>query len=140
MLDQAGIARFAERHLMPDTVQVTRGSGEDVFDPETGDLIPAEPSQVYAGQAGLYGHQERIRSKDRGHEGAWVQEVRAGYRLLLPLAAPEVWENDSVLVVEARDEQAVGRTYRVSAHGEVSSFPVLRTVWLEEHNRKATVS
>ncbi|WP_159425956.1 hypothetical protein [Streptomyces noursei] len=47
-----------------------------------------------------------------------------------------MWENDTVLVVEARDEQAVGRTYRVAAQGEVSSVPVLRTVWLEEHNRK----
>jgi hypothetical protein len=137
LLDQSTIARFAERHLMPDKVEITRGSGDDMLDPETGDLIPALPTIVYADQAGLYGHQERIRSKG-GHEGAWVEEVRPGYRMLLPLTAPEVWENDTVLIVEARDEQAVGRTYRVTALGEVSSFPVLRTVWLEEHNRKPT--
>ncbi|MEU0171336.1 DUF6093 family protein [Streptomyces iakyrus] len=137
MLDQSTIARFAERHLMPDKVEITRGSGDDMLDPETGDLIPVLPTIVYADQAGLYGHQERIRSKG-GHDGAWVEEVRPGYRMLLPLSAPEVWENDTVLVVEARDEQAVGRTYRVTALGEVSSFPVLRTVWLEEHNRKPT--
>ncbi|MDO0916834.1 DUF6093 family protein [Streptomyces sp. DT2A-34] len=135
MLAQSAIARFAERHLMPDKVEVTRGSGDDMLDPETGDLIPVLPTVVYADQAGLYGHQERIRSRG-GHDGAWVEEVRPGYRMLLPLTAPEVWENDTVLVVEARDEQAVGRTYRVTALGEVSSFPVLRTVWLEEHNRK----
>ncbi|GKQ38505.1 hypothetical protein ALMP_50360 [Streptomyces sp. A012304] len=51
----------------------------------------------------------------------------AGYRMLLPLDAPEAWDNDTVLVVEARDEQAVGRRDRVTALGEVSSFPVLRT-------------
>ncbi|MGF0173173.1 DUF6093 family protein [Streptomyces sp. Marseille-Q5077] len=135
MLDQSAIARFAERHLMPDKVEITRGSGDDMLDPETGDLIPVLPTVVYADKAGLYGHQERIRSKG-GHDGAWVEEVRPSYRMLLPLRAPEVWENDTVLVVEARDEQAVGRTYRVTALGEVSSFPVLRTVWLEEHNRK----
>lgn len=121
---------------MPDKVQVSRGSGDDMLDPGTGDLVPAPPVNVYEDKAGLYAHQERIRSKGSGHGGAYVQEVRAGYRMLLPLEAPEVWENDTVLIVEARDEQAVGRTYRVSALGEVSSFPVLRTVWLEEHNRK----
>ena len=136
LLDQTGIARFAERHLMPDRVKITRGNGEDMLDPETGDLVPAPPLLVYADRAGLYAHQERIRGKGNG-DGAWVEEVRPGYRMLLPLAAPEVQEDDSVLVVEARDEQAVGRTYRVTALGEVSSFPVLRTVWLEEHNRKA---
>lgn len=136
MLDQPALARFAERHLMPDRVQVTRSSGEDELDPVTGDLIPVPPVIVYEDKAGLYAHQERIRGKGSGRDGAWVEEVRAGYRMLLPLDAPEVWENDTVLVVEARDEQAVGRTYRVTALGEVSSFPVLRTVWLEEHNRK----
>ncbi|MGX1909349.1 DUF6093 family protein [Streptomyces phaeochromogenes] len=136
MLDQSGLVRFAERHLMPDKVQISRGSGEDILDPGTGDLVPAPLVVVYEDKAGLYAHQERIRSKGSGQDGAYVQDVRAGYRLLLPLGAPEVWENDTVLIVEARDEQAVGRTYRVSALGEVSSFPVLRTVWLEEHNRK----
>ncbi len=98
--------------------------------------MPAPPLVVHSGKAGLYGHQERIRSKG-GHEGAWVEEVRAGYRLLLPLDAPELREDDTVEIVEARDKQAAGRTYRVAALGEVSSVPVLRTVWLEEHNRKA---
>lgn len=121
---------------MPDRVQVSRGSGEDMLDPVTGDLVPVPPVIVYADKGGLYPHQERIRSRGSGQDGAWVEEVRAGYRLLLPLDAPEVWENDTVLFVKARDEQAVGRTYRVAAQGEVSSVPVLRTVWLEEHNRK----
>ncbi|MGW6021266.1 DUF6093 family protein [Streptomyces sp. NPDC055099] len=138
MLDQSGLVRFAERHLMPDKVQVSRGSGVDMLDPATGDLVAPPPVTVYEGKAGLYAHQERIRSKGSGQDGAYVQEVRAGYRLLLPLEAPEVWENDTVLIVEARDEQAVGRTYRVSTLGEVSSFPVLRTVWLEEHNQTLT--
>ncbi len=121
---------------MPDMVHVNRGAGEDVLNPATGALLPGASVAVYAGKAGLYAHQERIRTKGAGLNGAWVEEVLAGYRLLLPLDAPELREGDSVLVVEARDEQAVGRTYRVTAQGEVSSFPVLRTVWLEEHNRK----
>ncbi|MEV0444561.1 DUF6093 family protein [Streptomyces spectabilis] len=136
MLDQSGIARFAERHLMPDKVQVRRSSGEDGLDEVTGDLIPVPPVSVYCGKAGLYRHQERIRGGGSGQSGAWVEEVRVGYRMLLPREAPELWENDVVEVVEARDEQAVGRSYWVAAQGEVSSFPVLRTVWLEEHNRK----
>ncbi|GHE15313.1 DUF6093 family protein [Streptomyces alanosinicus] len=140
MLDQSSLGRFAERHLMPDKVEVVRAGGEDVLDPATGDLVPVLPVVVYEGKAGLYAHQDWIRSKGSGQDGAWVEEVRAGYRMLLPLDAPEVWEKDTVLVVEAHDEQAVGRTYRVSAQGEVSSFPVLRTVWLEEHNRKSVAS
>ncbi|MEV6840312.1 DUF6093 family protein [Streptomyces sp. NPDC051133] len=136
MLDQRALARFAERHLMPDKVQVTRSNGDDELDPTTGHLIPVPPAIVYEDKAGLHAHQERIRGKGSGQDSAWVEEVRAGYRMLLPLDAPEVWENDTVLVIDARDEQAVNRTYRVTAQGEVSSFPVLRTVWLEEHNRK----
>ncbi|MHA7956306.1 DUF6093 family protein [Streptomyces sp. L500] len=135
MLDAKAIAAFAERHLMPDTVLVTRSTGEDVFDPATGDLAPADPQVIHSGQAGLYRGQERIRSRS-GHDGAWVEEVRAGYRMLLPLSAAEVRDDDTVRVVQAKDEQGVGRTYRVAALGEVSSFPVVRTVWLEEHNRE----
>ncbi|MGD3109492.1 DUF6093 family protein [Streptomyces sp. YGL11-2] len=135
MLDLSAVGRFADRHLMPDKVKITRFSGEDVLDIETGDLVPAPPVVVYDGRAGLYAHQERIRIKGSG-QGAWVEEVRAGYRLVLPLDAPEVREGDTAVVVDARDEQAVGRSYRVSALGEVSSMPVLRTVWLEEHDRK----
>lgn len=134
MLDPKAIAAFAERHLMPDKVLVTRSTGEDALDPATGDLVPADPREIHSGQAGLYRGQERIRSRS-GHDGAWVEEVRAGYRMLLPLDAAEVRDNDTVRVVEAKDEQAVGRTYRVAALGEVSSFPVVRTVWLEEHDR-----
>ncbi|MGI5526804.1 DUF6093 family protein [Streptomyces syringium] len=136
MLDPQAIAAFAERHLMPDTVLITRIAGEDVLDTSTGDLVPASPQVIHSGQAGLYRGQERIRSRS-GHEGAWVEETRAGYRMMLPLAAAELQENDTTHVVKARDTQAVGRTYRVVSMGEVSSYPVVRTVWLEEHNRKA---
>ncbi|MEV4502567.1 DUF6093 family protein [Streptomyces klenkii] len=135
MLDVREISAFTERHLMPDQVLVTRSTGEDALDPATGDLVPADPLVVHSGKAGLYRGRERIRARS-GHDGAWVDEVRTGYRMLLPLSAAELWENDTVLVAKARDEQAVGRTYRVAALGEVSSIPVLRTVWLEEHNRE----
>ncbi|CAM5309810.1 hypothetical protein SABIM44S_00148 [Streptomyces abikoensis] len=121
---------------MPDTVLITRSTGEDELDTATGDLVPASPQVVHSGQAGLYRGQERVRSGS-STEGAWVEEVRVGYRMMLPLSAAEVQEGDTVHVVQARDEQAVGRTYRVTTLGEVSSVPVVRTVWVEEHNRKA---
>ncbi|WP_438828676.1 DUF6093 family protein [Streptomyces klenkii] len=120
---------------MPDTVLVTRSTSEDILDPSSGDLVPAPPQVIHTGQAGLYRGQEHVRRRS-GREGAWVEEVRAGYRMMLPLGVAELQENDTTHVVQARDKQAVGRTYRVVAMGEVSSFPVVRTVWLEEHNRK----
>lgn len=120
---------------MPDTVKVTRDVGEQVLDPATGQLIEGPPLVVYDGDAGLYPQQEKIRSRVR--DGAWVEEIRAGYKLLLPLSAPELEDHDVVLVVQARDRQAEGRTYEVTTLGEVSSFPVLRTVWLEQRNRGA---
>ncbi|MFI1801920.1 DUF6093 family protein [Streptomyces sp. NPDC020379] len=135
MLDVKEISAFAERNLMPDQVLVTRSTGEDALDPVTGDLMPADPLVVHSGKAGLYRGRERVRARN-GHDGAWAEEVRIGYRMLLPLSAAELRENDTVPVAKARDEQAVGRTYRVAALGEVSSIPVLRTVWLEEHNRE----
>ncbi|MGW2818813.1 hypothetical protein [Streptomyces sp. NPDC001415] len=55
LLDQKGVARFAEKHLMPDMVRVTCDGGEDVIDPETGRLVPGPDAVVYDGQAGLYG-------------------------------------------------------------------------------------
>ncbi|MER7118450.1 DUF6093 family protein [Streptomyces goshikiensis] len=134
MLDQLGISRVLERHMMPDWVKVTRPAGEEVLDPESGVLAPAAPLVVYEGRAGLYPQQEKIRS--RGRTGAWVEEVRAGYKLILPPAAPELADLDTVLVVKSVDEQARGRTYEVTTLGEVSSFPVIRTVWLEQHNRR----
>ncbi|MFH8635495.1 DUF6093 family protein [Streptomyces goshikiensis] len=135
MLDQLGISRVLEQHMMPDWVKVTRAAGKEALDPATGALIPAAPLVVYEGRAGLYPQQEKIRS--RGRTGAWVEEVRAGYKLILPLAAPELGDHDTVLVVKSVDEQARGRTYEVTTLGEVSSFPVIRTVWLEQYNRRA---
>ncbi|MDJ0383213.1 DUF6093 family protein [Streptomyces sp. G-G2] len=135
MLDQAGVARFAERHLMPDTVRVMRDVGEQVLDPKTGQLVDGPPLMVYDGNAGLYPQQEKIRSRSR--DGAWAEEIRAGYKLLLPLSAPELEDRDVVLVVAAHDRQAEGRTYEVTTMGEVSSLPVLRTVWLEQRDRGA---
>lgn len=136
MLNVRGIGRFADRHMMPDKVRVTRAGGEDVLDPVTGELVPAAPLVVHEGKAGLYPQQEKIRAK--GQDGAWAEEVRAGYRLLLPLEVAELEDHDEVLVTEARDVQAVGRTYEVTTLGEVSSFPVLRTVWLEQHDRSTS--
>ncbi|MFE5717614.1 DUF6093 family protein [Streptomyces erythrochromogenes] len=137
MLNQRGVARFAEKHMMPDLVRVSRKSGEEILNPETGTLEPAAPLVVHEGKAGLYPQQEKIRAKGRDG-GAWAEEIRAGYRLLLPLAVAELEEHDEVLVLEARDAQAVGRTYEVTTLGEVSSFPLLRTVWLEQHDRSAS--
>ncbi|MFE2524770.1 DUF6093 family protein [Streptomyces sp. NPDC059382] len=134
MLDQLGVSRVLERHMMHDWVKVSRAAGEEVLDPDTGVLAPAAPLVVYEGRAGLYPQQEKIRS--RGRTGARVEEVRAGYKLILPLAAPELEDLDTVLVVRSVDEQARGRTYEVTTLGEVSSFPVIRTVWLEQHNRR----
>lgn len=136
MLNARGIARFAERHMMPDKVRVTRAGGEEVMNPATGELVPAAPLVVYIGRAGLYPQQEKIRSG--GRAGAWAEEIRAGYRLLLPVEVAELEDHDEVLVEEARDAQAVGRTYEVTTLGEVSSFPVLRTVWLEQRDRSAS--
>lgn len=122
--------------MMPDKVRVTRAGGEGVLDPVTGELVPAAPFVVYEGKAGLYPQQEKIRS--RGRDGAWAEEIRAGYRLLLPVEVAELEDHDEVLVEEARDTQAVGRRYEVTTLGEVSSFPVLRTVWLEQRDRGAS--
>lgn len=135
MLDQLGISRVLERHMMPDWVKVTRAAGEEALDPATGALVPAAPLLVHEGRAGLYPQQEKIRS--RGRDGAWVEEVRAGYKMILPLAAPELEDHDTVSVIKSLDEQARGRTYEVTTLGEISSFPVIRTVWLEQHNRRA---
>lgn len=134
MLNQLGISRVLERHMMPDWVKVTRHAGDEVLDPETGVLTAAAPLVVYEGRAGLYPQQEKIRA--RGRDGAWAEEVRAGYKLILPLAAPELEDHDAVLVIKSLDQQAQGRTYEVTTLGEVSSFPVIRTVWLEQHNRR----
>ncbi|MFC4512213.1 DUF6093 family protein [Streptomyces ehimensis] len=139
MLDVKSISAFAERHMMPDQVLVTRGTGENVLVATTGDLVPAAPLVVHSGKAGLYRGRERIRARS-GHDGAWVDEVRTGYRMLLPLDAAELREGDTVRVAKSQDEQAVGRTYRVAALGEISSIPVLRTVWMEEHNREVNAA
>ncbi|MEC4018505.1 hypothetical protein [Streptomyces sp. H27-D2] len=43
-----------------------------------------------------------------------MEEIRAGYKLILPLADPELEDLDTVLVVKSLDDQARGRTYEVT--------------------------
>ncbi|WP_424217003.1 DUF6093 family protein (plasmid) [Streptomyces sp. BI20] len=125
------VGRFIERHLMPDTVAVTRPM-PGTLDPATGEVVAPAPRVLYLGTGGLYPQQDKTASQA---DGVAPAESRDRYRLLLPLKAAEVQRGDRVVVLEARDAQARGREYDVVSLGEVSSLPVVRLVWLEQRDR-----
>ncbi|MFF2205265.1 DUF6093 family protein [Streptomyces sp. NPDC058145] len=48
---------------------------------------------------------------------AYVDDTPSPYRLFTPLSAPAASREDTVAVVEAEDESAIGRTWRVCGSG-----------------------
>ncbi|MEU7180820.1 MULTISPECIES: DUF6093 family protein [Streptomyces] len=109
-LTMGAVSAIVERKILTDKIRIYR-PGEPVFDPDTGQYKPGLPVTVYEGQGAIFPTGERSAVLHIAGQ-AYVDDTPSRYRLLTPLSAPVSSREDTVTVVEAEDESAIGRTWR----------------------------
>jgi hypothetical protein len=138
-LDLRALMPAMEDMLLLDTIRVTEpSSGGRVLDTSTGELGDAEPAVLYQDAGAIYpsGVQPPISAPYALQ--AWRDNPRSVYRMLTPVSAPLV-PRDAVVevVVSARDDALVGRTWRALDESLASSQIVLRVTWIQAVKPKA---
>lgn len=133
-LDLSGVRRVVER-LLDDELRLWRdvdGAAGDELDEESGELKPGGRMAVllWEGPGAIVRPGQLSFTPPLDGVVASFPAATA-YQALIPLSAPPV-EVDDVLSVSrsARDEQLVGRRFRV-AEAAVGTFAVVRVVRLE---------
>ena len=133
-LDLSGVRRVVER-LLDDQLQLWRdadGSSGDDLDEETGELRPGGQAAVplWEGPGAIVRPGQLSPLPPVDGVVASLPAATA-YQALLPLSAPLVMIDDVLSVSRsARDEQLVGRRFRV-AEVAVGTYAVVRVVRLE---------
>ncbi|WP_274558062.1 DUF6093 family protein [Streptomyces spiramyceticus] len=133
-LTLGAVSAIVERKILTNKVRIER-KGEPVFNPDTGQYEPGPPVMVYEGPGAVFptgGPSVVLHLAGQ----AYVDDTPSRYRLLTPLAAPVASREDSVSVVEADDEAAIGRTWRVVDISETSTLSVVRTTWVDQNTQR----
>ncbi|MFI9149477.1 DUF6093 family protein [Streptomyces sp. NPDC053367] len=132
-LNLGAVSTLVEKKVLTDKIRVSR-PGEPVFNPDTGQYEPGPSLTVYEGPGAVFpsgGPSVVLHLAGQ----AYVDDTPSRYRLLTPLSAPVASREDTVTIVEAEDEAAVGRTWRVVDIGEISTLSIIRTTWVDQNNQ-----
>ncbi|MCK7627229.1 DUF6093 family protein [Streptomyces sp. RS10V-4] len=133
-LTLGAVSAIVEKKILNNKIRIFR-PGEPVFNPDTGQYEPGPPVTVYDGPGALFpANGPSVVLYLAGQ--AYVDDTPSRYRLLTPLSAPVASREDTVIVVEADDESAIGRTWRVIDIGETSTLSVVRTTWVDQNTQK----
>ena len=136
-LDLSGVQSVFEGWLLDDVEMVrTNGSADDDLDEVTGVLTPGQDPVVYDGPGAVLPLSGYTDVPDPDVQRV-LATTDAKYRLLLPLGADVVpVVGDEVRVKATRsttpDPLLTSRRFEVVELAEVSSYAVLRTVYLKQ--------
>ena len=136
-IDLSGIARIVEDLVLLDTIQFSRpGTGEPVFDPDTGQYAYPLDEVVYEGRGAV-----QVASSPGGVTSLplpnlpWSDETTSRYRALTPLSAP-IAERDMLVTVIAvhsgGDQALLGRQWRVQDPGVAGTLSAVRITALDQ--------
>lgn len=135
-LDLSGVRSMFESWIL-DTGRMTRdnGASDDTLNEQTGDLTPAALTVVYTGVGSVQALPGPGAVPDIDTQTTPLDKDTTA-RLLLPLASPKdirVGDKWEVLTVDlqAGDPQLVGETYEVTQTPSLSSFSVVRFIYLK---------
>lgn len=132
-LTLGAVSAIVEKKILTSKIRIYR-PGEPVFNPDTGQYEPGPPVTVYEGPGAVFpagGPSVVLHLAGQ----AYVDDTPSRYRLLTPLSAPVASREDTVTVVEADDDAAVGRTWRVLDLGDTSTLSVVRTTWVDQNTQ-----
>ncbi|MET9353615.1 DUF6093 family protein [Streptomyces sp. NPDC006617] len=134
-LTLGAVSAIVEKKILTNKIGIYR-PGEPVFNPDTGQYEPGPPVTIYEGPGAIFptgGPSVVLHLAGQ----AYVDDTPSRYRLLTPLSAPVASREDTVAVVEAEDESAIGRTWRVIDIGETSTLSIVRTTWVDQNTQTA---
>lgn len=129
-LTLGAVSAIVEKKILTSEIRIYR-PGEPVFNPDTGQYEPGPSITVYEGPGAVFpagGPSVVLHLAGQ----AYVDDTPSRYRLLTPLSAPVASREDTVTVVQADDEAAIGRTWRVLDLGDTSTLSVVRTTWVDQ--------
>lgn len=129
MLTAAELAemRSTSTSALPDTVQITRQSGEAVLDPVDGDNDYPAPTVIYTGPG-------RVRPRDSQEQDVTsgdLHQTLGSYTATLPHDADEIVVDDYLQVTASTDASMVGRAFHIR-HVGWSSWQIDRRLALED--------
>lgn len=114
MIDLTG-ARTAVQELMGQSCEITfdpLATADDEFDPETGQVTPSEPEDIYEGPCLIT--PENIQPRHFLQDPTGIEQAHQMYRVRLPFDSPQVPIGAQVTcVASVTDQQLIGRTFRV---------------------------
>lgn len=135
-LDLTGVQRVVEG-ILDDQILITRdagGRGDDVLDPNTGELHPQPPITLWTG-AGAVVQLGQLALTTPVDGAVALLPPTTVYQAMLPLAAPALLPDDGLTVTGStrpggpRDPLIIGRRFRV-ADSSTGTFAVVRLVRL----------
>ncbi|MGW6238374.1 DUF6093 family protein [Streptomyces sp. NPDC055094] len=132
-LTLGAVSAIVEKKILTNKIKIYR-PGEPVFNPDTGQYEPGPPVTIYEGPGAIFpagGPSVVLHLAGQ----AYVDDTPSRYRLLTPLSAPVASREDTVTILEADDEPAIGRVWRVIDIGEISTLSVVRTTWVDQNTQ-----
>lgn len=134
-LTLGAVSAIVEKKILTDRIRIYR-PGTPVFNPDTGQYEPGPSATVFEGPGAIFpANGPAVVLHLAGQ--AYVDDTASRYRLMTPLSAPVASREDTVAVVDADDQAAVGRTWRVIDIGETSTLSVVRTTWVDQNTQVA---
>ncbi|WP_411142320.1 DUF6093 family protein [Streptomyces sp. x-80] len=128
------VSAIVEKKILTAKIRIYR-EGVPVFTPETGQYEPGPPVTVYEGSGAIFpvgGASVVLHLAGQ----PYVDDTTSRYWLLTPLSAPVASREDMVTVLEAEDEAAIGRSWRVLDIGQTSTLSVLRKTWVDQNTQR----
>ncbi|MEW2267806.1 DUF6093 family protein [Streptomyces sp. NPDC047868] len=145
-LDLSAIVGVVTDLVLLDTVRISRpGTGDPVFDQQTGQYAYPEAETVYEGIGAVQpaGTAAEVVSVPTPNL-PWVAETRSKYRLLTPLSAPVAEKDWLVTVVQVHqpggDLGLLNRQWRVQDPGGAGTLAVVRTTAIDQVQQTREVS
>ncbi|MCZ4098296.1 DUF6093 family protein [Streptomyces sp. H39-C1] len=134
-LTLGAVSAIVEKKILTDRIRIYR-PGTPVFNPDTGQYEPGPPVTVYEGPGAIFpANGPAVVLHLAGQ--AYVDDTASRYRLMTPLSAPVASREDTVTVIDADDQAAFGRTWRVIDIGETSTLSIVRTTWVDQNTQVA---
>lgn len=140
----AGVVAWIEDKLLVDTVRVALpGSGEPVFDPDTGELTYPDGDVLYEGDGAVLARSSQgdlVAVPDA--QLPWTTETKSRYRLLTPLDAP-VFPKDVIVTVTAvhnpANQALIGRSWVTTDPSQAATVEAVRITPLDQNRERGAL-